>query len=122
MRERLIGFIAEGTLEGVGIGATEAEVREALGEPEAVSAIRSQIWKYEELEVSFHAGRVLLLTLNAREFGIKLPEFERLLDERSIPHEIDPGLTFDTQTAIAAGAGATIVFDHDGTLDSVSIT
>jgi hypothetical protein len=84
MRDRVVALIADRTHSGVGIGSTRAEVREALGEPEDVSAIRASIWKYGDLEVSFHEGRVFLLVLHA--------------------------------------TGATVVFDADETLDSVSIT
>jgi hypothetical protein len=122
MRERLIGFIADGIIDGVGIGATEQEVRQALGDADDAAAIRAQIWVYGDLELSFHQGRVWLLKLNARDSGATRPEVERLLAEHSIPHAIDPKLTFEAQTAITAGAGATVIFDSDGTLDSISIT
>jgi hypothetical protein len=118
----VIALIANRSFSGVDVGATREEVREALGDPEDVSVIRPLIWKYGNLEVTFHEGRVSLLALDATDSALTLPEFRRLLDERSIPHEIDPALTFDTQTAIRTATGASVVFDTAGTIDSVYIT
>jgi hypothetical protein len=122
VQDELVALIAERSYRGVRIGATHEGVLAALGEPEDVSAIRAPIWKYGDLEVSFHDGRAVLLCLDARSSETTLPELRRLLDEHSIPHEIDPALTFETQTAIRTATGASIVFDADGTLDSVCIS
>jgi hypothetical protein len=118
----VIALIADRTFSGVGIGATRTVVRQALGEPEDVSVSRPPIWKYGNLEVTFHEGRVFLLALDATDSALTLPQLRRLLDGRSILHEIDPALTFDTQTTIRTATGASIVFDTDGTIDSVYIT
>ena len=92
-----------------------------FGPPEDVSVTRPPIWKYGDLEFSFHQGRVCLVVLHARNSEKTVRQLQHLLDERSIPHHVDPVLTFDTQTAINTSTGASVVFDGDGTLHSVSI-
>ena len=116
--DRLVSLLRSGTVSGVGLGSTEAEVRGLLGDPDDVSR---PVWKYGPLELAFESSRVVMVLLTAE--GDVDPAWDRDTDRERmewvlaamrVDFEPLPELTFGTQTALRAGlSGAVLVFDGD---------
>jgi hypothetical protein len=119
--DRLVSLLRSGTVNGVGIGSDEAEVRGLLGDPDDVSRTRPLVWKYGPLEFAFEASRVVMVVLTAE--GDVNPAWDRdtdrervewVLTAMRVEFEPEPELTFGTQTALRAGlSGAVLIFDAD---------
>jgi hypothetical protein len=54
--DRFLEFLRTGIIDGLGVGASAADVRETLGPPDDTSAIKPPIWKYEQTEITFRDG------------------------------------------------------------------
>jgi hypothetical protein len=119
--DRLVSLLRSGTVSGVGLGSSEAEVRGLLGDPDDVSGSRPPVWKYGPLELAFESSRVVMVVLTAE--GEVNPAWDRDTDRERVEWvlaamRVDceplPELTFGTQTALRAGlSGAVLVFDGD---------
>lgn len=46
-------FLRTATIQDLRLGATQADVRAALGPPADTSAIKPLIWKYDNIEITF---------------------------------------------------------------------
>ena len=119
--DRLVSLLRSGTVNGVGIGSDEAEVRGLLGDPDDVSRTRPPVWKYGPLELAFESSRVVMVVLTA-EGGVDAAwdrdtdreRVEWMLTAMRVDFEPEPELTFGTQTALRAGLSrAVLVFDAD---------
>ena len=119
--DRLVPSLRSGTVNGVGIGSHEAEVRARLGDPDDVSRARPVLWKYGPPELAFESSRVVMVVLTAE--GDVDPAWDRdtdrervewVLTAMRVDFEPEPELTFGTQTALRAGlSGAVLIFDTD---------
>ena len=126
-------MLRSGTVNGVGIGSHEAEVRARLGYPDDVSRARPVLWKYGPLELAFESSRVAMVVLTAE--GDVDPAWDRdtdrervewVLTAMRVDFEPEPELTFGTQTALRAGlSGAVLIFfdaDRDDRLLKAVVT
>lgn len=126
-------FLMSGSLEGLSLGSSEAEVRSLLGEAEARSQKkkRTEIWKYGGLQVAFYEGAVSFIGLYFDNGTVVLPstlsagglvriEESRLEDVKSflsannIGFVEDENLTFDEQACLrVTQSGVGICFIQD---------
>lgn len=130
----LVDLFATGAVGGVARGSSDDDVRRALGSPSDRSISRDPIiWKYDAVELTLRDGHVELLQV---ELDQPLPPFldadglnsetsvrafERLLDQKRIPHEPYPPLTFEPdQIAISSGPGRAVAVFADGKLAAIS--
>jgi hypothetical protein len=102
--DRLLTLVSSGTIDGVSLGSTTADVRARLGDPEATGR---RIWKYGALQVGFHDSRVTLLLLSAEgaddppwDPSTDIGSMQALLTAEGIMHEVDEALTSETQTTL----------------------
>lgn len=119
--DRLVSLLRSGTVSGVGLGSSEAEVRGLLGDPDDVSRTSPPVWKYGPLELAFEGSRVVMVVLTAE--GDVEPAWDRdtdrervewVLTAMRVDFEPEPELTFGTRTALRAGLShAVLVFDAD---------
>ena len=119
--DRLVSLLRSGTVSGVGLGSSEAEVRGLLGDPDDVSTARPPVWKYGPLELTLESSRVVMVVLTAEgdvdpawDRGTDRERVEWVLAAMRVDCEPIPELTFGVQTALRAGlSGAVLVFDGD---------
>ena len=119
--DRLVSLLRSGTVDGVGIGSHEAEVRARLGDPGDVSRARPVLWKYGPLELAFERSRVVIVLLTADENDdfawdgdTDRERVEWVLTAMRVDFEPEPELTFGSQSALRAGPSrAVLVFDSD---------
>jgi hypothetical protein len=102
--DRLLTLVSSGTIDGVSLGSTTADVRARLGDPEATGR---RIWKYGALQVGFHDSRVTLLLLTAEgaddppwDPTTDLGSVQALLTAEGIVYEVDAALTWEMQTTL----------------------
>lgn len=122
-------FLHEGTLGSIAFGVTMHDIKQILGNPDAISDPKSsrQIWKYGKLQVSFDANTLDFIGLYFRsqedlpkQLQIEgyvptqltgLAEFRQYLNQEGIPFNISAVLTFGTQLCLVVGLGIDVVFD-----------
>jgi hypothetical protein len=116
--DRLLTLVSSGTIDGVSLGSTTADVRARLGDPEATGR---RIWKYGALQVGFHDSRVTLLLLTAEgaddppwDPTTDLGSVQALLTAEGIVYEVDAALTWETQiTLLVPSSRAHLSFDPE---------
>lgn len=133
VRTSLKDFLTSGHLGAITLGMTQEEVRDVLGEPEAMSLPDLEpavIWKYGSLEVTFFPEEGLHLIAFKLNDVLRLPrtltvlgymptprtslqEFRDYLHTNGIDCHLYPALTFDWQVGLIVGIGATVVFGLD---------
>ena len=99
-------------LDGLGVGASEADVVTALGEPDDTSAIKPPIWKYGQSEVTFRDGRVVMLAVYEQ---LSADGVKQLLRKAGVEYRPDPELSYDTQEAyVVAESKVSLTLDTTG--------
>jgi SmpA / OmlA family len=138
-----VEFLKTGQLEKLHCGMSKDEVRDLLGEPEAVSSQGNpQIWKYGSLELTFYRSSeaespwLVSIDIQFHSHAIGLPgseelngwlptgettfeEFRGFLDNAAI--RVDGGVTSGPHQHLVLGSGVRITFD-EGRLYSASYT
>jgi hypothetical protein len=136
--------LLEGKVGGLGLGSSGQDARRLLGEPQARGAAdvvgdQNEIWKYGDLELSLHKGRVFLLAVYFSPSGASLPaapaglgrhitafsqaELEAELQSERIVFSLDAQLTFGEQRCLVVGRRARILFDaKSGLVQSIQVT
>lgn len=110
-RRRRLKFLRTATIQGLRVRATRADVRAALGPPADTSAIKSLIWKYDDTEITFHKGDVVLIAVS---FAAEAEAARRRLDDEELPYEPLAALTHDAQSAfVIPNSGVTLTLDHE---------
>jgi hypothetical protein len=101
--DRLLTLVSSGTIDGVSLGSTIADVRARLGDPEATAR---RIWKYGALQIGFHESRVTLLLLTAEgaddppwDPTTDLGSMQALLTAEGIVYEVDAAHLGDADNA-----------------------
>ena len=84
------------TLSLEAIASTAAAVRRQLGPPQETSAIDPPIWKYQQTEITFRDGYVVMITVLAHADADVL---KTMLDDAGVTYKPVPELTYDDQTA-----------------------
>jgi hypothetical protein len=107
--DRFLEFLQTGTIDGLGVGASAADVHQQLGPPDDTSAIKPPIWKYEQTEITFRDGYVVMIAVRAHADAETVT---KMLDDASVVYEPHPALTYDDQIAyVVAGSGVTLTLD-----------
>jgi hypothetical protein len=107
--DRFLEFLRTGTIDGLGIGASAADVRQTLGASDDTSAITPQIWKYEQTEFTFRDGYVVMITVRAHADAEAMT---KMLDEAGVVYEPHSALTYGDQIAyVVGGSGVTLTLD-----------
>jgi hypothetical protein len=107
--DRFLEFLRTGTIDGLGVGASAADVRETLGPPDDTSAIKPPIWKYEQTEITFRDGYVAMIAVSAHADEEAVT---KMLDEAGAVYEPHSALTFDDQIVyVVAGSSVTLTLD-----------
>ena len=106
----MLEFLRTGTIDGIAVGADERTVRDALGPPDDVSALRPTTWRYADAtEITFHRGEVAMIAVTARETSDAVI---KALDDSGMRYEPDAQLTYDDQVAfVIAESGVTLTLD-----------
>ena len=96
MRADFKAFLLTGAIKNLRVGSAQAEVIDALGEPDDRSAIKPEIWKYGSDEITFRDGRIASIALSE---DATAGDVLKTLAEERVEHEREPELSYDTQTA-----------------------
>lgn len=104
-------FLQTATIQSLRVGATQADVRGALGPPADMSAIKPLIWKYDDIEITFDEGDVVMIAVS---FAAEAEAVRRRLDDEELPYEPLAALTHDAQTAfVIPSSDVTLTLDHE---------
>jgi hypothetical protein len=98
--DRFQEFLQTGTVDGLGVGASAAEVRQTFGPPDDTSAIMPPIWKYEQIEITMRDGYVVMIVVSA---NADAEAVTKMLDAAGVVYEPHLALTSDDQIAYAVG-------------------
>jgi hypothetical protein len=119
-----------GASGGIALGRTSEDVIEALGEPTDRSQIRPEILKYGPLELTFRAGKVVLVayydvTEADRRVLVDLPrsrdQLKAVLKDAGAELNEEPALSYDDQVACAIPRSGAIVLFRGERLNSVQL-
>jgi hypothetical protein len=106
---RFLDFLRTGTIDGLGVGASAADVRERLGAPDDTSSIKPRIWKYEQTEITLRDGRVVMIVVRIHTDAGAVT---RMLDDAGIFYEPHSALSDDDLVAyVVGGSGVTLTLD-----------
>ena len=138
-----VDFLRTGHLGSLSCGVSQAQVRDLLGEPDAVSSQKHpRIWKYGSLELSFYqlpdgaSPSLVSISLYFHTPGSRPPdsveligwspshettfeEFRAFLDLSAI--RVDGGIASGTDQHLVLASGVRVTFD-EGRLYSVGYT
>jgi hypothetical protein len=107
--DRFVEFLRTGTIDGLGVGASAADVRQKFGPPDDTSAIKPPSWKYGQTEITFRDGHVVMIAVRAHGDAEAVT---KLLDDAGVVYEPHSALTSDDQIAyVVGGSGVTLTFD-----------
>jgi hypothetical protein len=107
--DAFIEFVRTGAVQDLRVGATQAQVRATLGEPDDTSAITPTIWKYATTEITFRDGAVVVLAVSAEADADAVRQ--RLHDE-GLSYQPDEDLTYDAQEAfVIRRSNVTVTLD-----------
>jgi hypothetical protein len=107
--DRFLEFLRTGTIDGLGVGASAADVRLKLGPPDDTSAIKPPIWKYGQAEIAFRDGYVVMITVRAHADAEAVM---KMLDEAGLVYEPHSALTYDDQIGyVVGGSAVTLALD-----------
>jgi hypothetical protein len=107
--DRFLEFLRTGTIDGLTVGASAADVRQKLGPPHDTSAITPPIWQYEQTEITFRDGCVVMITVRAHADAEAVM---KMLDEAGVLYAPHSPLTYDDQIAyVVGGSGVTLTLD-----------
>jgi hypothetical protein len=134
-------FIIRAKLDGLSLGLSKAEVRRRLGAPEACSesSLKTEIWRYGNLEIAFNKDSLFFIGLYfdkgtavipsallkvgmARSENRRRQDFERFLLANKIDFTIDQNLTFDEQVYIRLTASQLGICFVQDELHSIQVT
>jgi hypothetical protein len=107
--DRFLEFLRTGTVNGLGVGASAADVRQRFGRPADTSDIKPPIWKYDQTEITFRDGYVVMIVVRVQAHANAVT---KMLDGAGVGYEPHSALTYDDQVAyVVGGSGVTLTLD-----------
>jgi hypothetical protein len=102
-------FLRSGAVRDLRVGASRADVRAALGEPHATSAIKPLIWVYGKTEITFRDKGVAMIAMTVEADA---DAFRQRLHMEDLPHEPHEDFTCDAQEVfVIPTSGVTVTLD-----------
>lgn len=96
-----LAFLRTGAIESLRVGASQADVRALLGEPNDTSISRPLIWHYDTREVTFHGDDVMMIAVSVEADADAV---RTLLDDAGLGYEPHADLTSEHQIAVVIPA------------------
>jgi hypothetical protein len=84
-------------------------VRQTFGPPDDTSAITPPIWRYEQADITFRDGHVVMIAVRAHADAEAVT---KMLDDSGVVYVPHSALTADDQIAyVVGGSGVTLTID-----------
>jgi hypothetical protein len=96
-----LAFLRTGAIQSLRVGASQADVRALLGEPEDTSVSRPLIWQYDDREITFHGDHVTMISVSVEADAGAV---RKLLDDAGLGYEPHADLTSEHQIAVVITA------------------
>jgi hypothetical protein len=96
-----LAFLRTGAIQSLRVGASQAEVRALLGEPEDTSVSQPLIWQYDNREITFHGDDVMMIAVSVKADAGAV---RKLLDDTGLGYDPHAELTSEPQIAVVIPA------------------